>query len=383
MAPQREWFEKDYYRVLGVPETATQKRHHEGVSEAGAPEPSRRQARRQGSRGALQGDLRGLRRRRRRGQAQGVRRGPQAWARWAASFGGGPGGPRGGLVHVQHAATPARRPARRPVRRRPLASGAVAAAASRGAGPQRGQDLEAELNLSFDDAVHGITTTLHLTSDAACSTCHGIGRQAGHHHRACVPICGGRGVIDDNQGFFSFSHAVHQLPRQGVVIDDPCPTCRGTGIERRPRGGEGPHPGRRRRRPAHPTEGPRRARSQRRSRRRPLRDVSRPAPSAVRREGDNLVVRVPSPSPRPCSAPTSRCPRSTAARSRVRLRPARSPATKYRVKGHGIATKKATGDLIVIVDVAVPDRLSDDERAAIEVSCAGLEPPRRVTTWRA
>ena len=25
MAPQREWFEKDYYRVLGVPETATQK----------------------------------------------------------------------------------------------------------------------------------------------------------------------------------------------------------------------------------------------------------------------------------------------------------------------------------------------------------------------
>ena len=25
MAPQREWFEKDYYRVLGVSETATQK----------------------------------------------------------------------------------------------------------------------------------------------------------------------------------------------------------------------------------------------------------------------------------------------------------------------------------------------------------------------
>ncbi len=61
---------------------------------------------------------------------------------------------------------------------------------SRGPGPQRGADLETELHLSFDDAVHGLETTLHLTSDAACSTCAGSGAKPGTAPMAC-PICKG------------------------------------------------------------------------------------------------------------------------------------------------------------------------------------------------
>ena len=48
-------------------------------------------------------------------------------------------------------------------------------------------------------------------------------------------MCGGRGVVDDNQGFFSFSSPCRNCQGRGSVIDDPCPTCRGTGVERRPR----------------------------------------------------------------------------------------------------------------------------------------------------
>src|SRR5581483_249779 len=45
----------------------------------------------------------------------------------------------------------------------------------RPAGPQRGQDLETELHLSFADAVHGVTSTVRFRADAVCDTCHGNG----------------------------------------------------------------------------------------------------------------------------------------------------------------------------------------------------------------
>lgn len=37
-----------------------------------------------------------------------------------------------------------------------------------------------------------------------------------------------------------------------------------------------------------------------------------------------------------------------------------------RVKGHGVKTAKETGDLLVTIQVVVPQRLSDEARAAVE-----------------
>ena len=48
-------------------------------------------------------------------------------------------------------------------------------------------------------------------------------------------MCDGRGVVDDDQGFFSFSAPCRNCRGQGFVVDDPCPTCRGTGTERKAR----------------------------------------------------------------------------------------------------------------------------------------------------
>ena len=53
--------------------------------------------------------------------------------------------------------------------------------------------------------------------------------------RGSAPVCQGRGVVDDNQGFFSFSQPCTACQGTGVIVDDPCPTCRGTGVERRQR----------------------------------------------------------------------------------------------------------------------------------------------------
>jgi molecular chaperone DnaJ len=51
---------------------------------------------------------------------------------------------------------------------------------------------------------------------------------------------------------------------------------------------------------------------------------------------------------------------------KLRIKPGTQPGSRHRVKGKGIATNKATGDLIVTVDVVVPTQLSDAEREAIE-----------------
>ena len=60
----------------------------------------------------------------------------------------------------------------------------------------------------------------------ACSTCHGTGAEPGHARPRRCPQCGGRGVVDDNQGLFSFSQAVPDVRRarqrhRGPVPDVP------------------------------------------------------------------------------------------------------------------------------------------------------------------
>jgi molecular chaperone DnaJ len=50
----------------------------------------------------------------------------------------------------------------------------------------------------------------------------------------------------------------------------------------------------------------------------------------------------------------------------LRLKPGTQSGSRHRVKSKGISTNKATGDLIVTVDVAVPTQLSDEERSAVE-----------------
>ena len=114
------------------------------------------------------------------------------------------------------------------------AAPAAGGGAARRPASRRGDDIEAELHLSFLDAVNGVTTTVNLTSEATCSTCHGTGAAPGTSPVVC-PRCSGRGVLDDNQGLFSFSRACPECGGRGMKVETPCPTCRGTGSEVRPR----------------------------------------------------------------------------------------------------------------------------------------------------
>jgi len=96
------------------------------------------------------------------------------------------------------------------------------------AGPQRGKDIYYQLNLSFDDAIRGVTANLNITKETTCPKCNGSGAKPGTSPRVC-PYCHGSGFVAQNQGFFSLSTTCNRCLGQGTIIDSPCPTCRGTG----------------------------------------------------------------------------------------------------------------------------------------------------------
>ena len=101
-------------------------------------------------------------------------------------------------------------------------------------GPRRGGDLHAELHLSFEDAFHGVTTSVAVEGEAACRHCGGSGGEPGTPVEMC-PTCSGTGTVAQSQGFFSISQPCPQCRGNGKLIEQPCSTCRGRGTEIRSR----------------------------------------------------------------------------------------------------------------------------------------------------
>ena len=366
MAPQREWFEKDYYRILGVSDTATTKEIKSAY----------RKLSRQYHPDANAGDTAAEERfkeisaaydvigdEERRKEYDEVRRlGPMAAGMGGMGNAGGSGSFRfenlgdmlGGLFGRSRGGAPG------------------GAYSSRGTGPHRGQDLEAELHLDFEDAVQGLTTTLHLTSEATCSTCHGSGAKPGTSPRTCGQ-CGGRGVLDDNQGFFSFSTPCPVCGGRGYTIDDPCPTCSGSGIEHRPREVKV-------RIPPGVQDG---QRIRLRGRGGPGRNGGPPGDLYVTclinphnlfgRRGNDLTLTVPVTFPELALGTELTVPTLEGAKVRLRVPPGTRSGRTFRVKGRGVQSKKETGDLLVTVEVAVPQKLSAAERKAVEALAAASD----------
>jgi molecular chaperone DnaJ len=101
-------------------------------------------------------------------------------------------------------------------------------ASSSGRAPRRGQDVEADVTLSFLDAMRGATVPLRLTTTGTCTTCGGSGAAPGTSPKTC-PTCDGAGVTSRSQGGFAFSEPCRTCRGTGRTIDTPCPGCRGEG----------------------------------------------------------------------------------------------------------------------------------------------------------
>jgi molecular chaperone DnaJ len=237
-----------------------------------------------------------------------------------------------------------------------------------GGGPRRGADLEAELHLAFEDAVRGITTTVNLTSDVTCHSCSGTGAAPGTSPIVC-PTCHGRGVTDDNQGFFSFSSVCRECGGSGMKVETPCPTCHGSGVERRARQVKvrtppGVDSGQRIRLKGKGSAGANGG---------PPGDlyvlVSVGSHPLFGRKGRDLTLNLPLTFPEAALGATVKVPTLDSPVT-LRIPPGTRAGRTFRVRGQGVPTPGKPGDLLVSVDVVVPQQLSEEEKAAIEALAA-------------
>ena len=372
MAPQREWFEKDYYKVLGVPESASKSeitRAYRTLARENHPDQNPGDAAAEERFKEISAAYDVLGDEAKRKEYDEVRRMGPLGGMGGMGGAGGPGGSFrfedlgdlgdlfGGLFG--------------------RGRGGPGARTSRGTGPQRGADLQAELHLSFEDAIRGVTTAVHLTSEAACSRCAGSGAEPGTTPLVCS-TCGGRGVTSADQGFFSLSQPCPTCQGRGTIVETPCSACRGSGIEHRPREVKV-------RVPAGVQDG---QRIRLKGRGGPGRNGGPPgdlhvtvhvAPHPIfGRSGDDLTITVPVTFAEAALGADIEVPTLDGGPVKIRIPPGTKSGRVFRVAGRGVTRKGRTGSLLVTVEVAVPAKLSREERKAIEtLASLSTDSPRK------
>ncbi len=101
-------------------------------------------------------------------------------------------------------------------------------------GPQRGQDLRYDLEISLEQAYAGAEVEITVPAAMTCETCEGSGAKPGTSPTVCG-TCGGAGRVRATQGFFAVERGCPRCGGSGRLVLDPCATCNGHGQVRRER----------------------------------------------------------------------------------------------------------------------------------------------------
>ncbi len=235
--------------------------------------------------------------------------------------------------------------------------------------PRRGKDLETETELDFLEATKGVAMPLRLTSPAPCTNCHGSGARPGTSPKVCA-TCNGSGVINRNQGAFGFSEPCTDCRGSGSIIENPCDECQGTGVTTRSRTinvriPPGVEDGQRIRLAGQGEAGLRGA---------PSGDlyvtVHVRADKVFGRDGDDLTVTVPVGFAELALGTTLSVP-TLDGKVGVKVPKGTADGRILRVRGRGVPKRTGgNGDLLVTVKVAVPPSLEGQALEALEAYAA-------------
>ena len=238
--------------------------------------------------------------------------------------------------------------------------GGEARQGSRPRGPERGQTVEANLDIPFRTAARGGKVPIDLEVSEECGTCHGTGAAPGAQLRIC-PECNGRGVISFGQGGFAVNRTCPVCLGKGQVPTEPCPTCHGSGevrvrrkvlinvppgvdsgskIRLKGQGGKGNANG-------------------------PPGDLvitfNVLSDKFYRRDGLDVIATVPL-NIAQATLGTKISVRALNGKKVAIKIPSGTPSGKrFRVRGQGIQKGDKKGDLIVEVSIAVPEKLSEEQ----------------------
>jgi molecular chaperone DnaJ len=360
---RREWFDKDYYQVLGVPKNASAaeiKKAYRKLAQQFHPDANPGNADAESRFKEISAAYDVLGDEEKRGSYDRVREmgasgfGPGFAGPGSGAPGGWPSGagwPSGGgyqQVDVDLGDL----------------LGGMFGGGRRQARRQRGADLETDVHVSFAQAMEGTTVPVRITGPASCRTCHGSGAAPGTSPVTC-PECGGSGQVAVNQGFFSMEQPCRRCRGAGRIVETPCSTCKGTGAERRTRTLQVKVP-------AGVRDG---ARIKLAGRGEPgaaggqagdlFVRVKVAADDTFGRRGNDLTIELPVSFAElalgaPVQVPTLDGP--------VTLKvPAGTPTGKtFRIKGKGAPKRGGHGDLLVTVKVSVPGKLSREEKQLLK-----------------
>ncbi len=235
--------------------------------------------------------------------------------------------------------------------------------------PERGRDLEAEVQISFDQAISGAQVPLSVPTGGVCGTCHGTGAKPGTTPKVC-PRCEGRGIETQGQGMFSISQPCSRCGGTGTVIESPCPTCHGSGAIRtvkrfRVNIPAGVKEGSRIRVPGKGEAGLRGGPPGE------LYVVTHVAPSPVfKRKGEHLEVEVPLTIPEALRGAEVRVPTLSGSKT-LRVKPGTRHGTVQRLRGEGppklgLGSPPTHGDIHYRFVIEVPEQLTPEQQAAVE-----------------
>lgn len=231
---------------------------------------------------------------------------------------------------------------------------------------RRGEDLRFDLEISFEDSMHGKQVDIAVPHMDPCTVCDGTGAQKEDGLTTC-PTCRGAGQVLYSQGFVQLRQTCQTCGGRGKLIRRACPECRGKGAVRKDRklkvnipagvdtgtqmrlSGEGQ---------ASQNGGP-------------AGDLYvvirvREHPLFERHENDLL-----------CTIPVTVAQAALGCEielntfdgiETIKIPEGTQPASRFRVRGRGVPRVNASGrgDLIVRIEVRIPEKLNKEQRKLFE-----------------
>ncbi len=235
---------------------------------------------------------------------------------------------------------------------------------------KRGGDVRIRVKLSLEDIAKGVTKTLRVPTFLECTHCHGTGAKDGVAMSTC-PKCHGSGRVVAVQrtpfGDMQSEAVCPQCEGSGKIITEPCQYCHGQGVERRDQEVTFSIP-------AGATEGQTFAL---RGKGNYPKGGGTPGdllvvveeikhPELIRDGADliyNLMLDIPS-----ATLGTAVEVPTVSGRARINIPAGTQPGKVLRLRGKGLPDNEngGTGDELINIMVYVPEKLTDEQRAAFE-----------------
>jgi len=245
-----------------------------------------------------------------------------------------------------------------------------------------GRDIVYDLDISLEEAATGAEKEIEISRTEKCDLCDGTGAVPGTSPRTC-PKCKGTGKIQNvsRSGFGMFVRVTpcSACEGKGKIIDTPCPRCKGTGLAEKERQisvrippgiddgyqlrlhGEGETP------PDGGSPGD-------------LYVVIHVTPHQYfMRDGDDLIYDLILGFPQAALGTEVPVP-TLEGNTNVKIHPGTQPREIVKLKGKGMPRFRGygRGDLLVRVNIAVPDKLTAHQRALLEELAKEFEQNVRV-----